>query len=165
MTLYELTKKYGEGKGESMMWSTLKTVSDAVESSMDEEAKHKMMRNLYSQMSKCHYDQEYAMEDVAKMYYMDEQGRKHSAPYWTEAQVKEVYETVKKDIPATYNFWDFFVTLQMIKSDNCKLYHEWFPDATDEQIEKKFVQSAVNYLNDADNPYGDHKIWGYISGR
>ena len=165
MTLYDLTKKYGEGKGEAMMWSTLRTVSDTVEQSMDKAAKDKMLRCLYEQMSKGHYDQDYAMADVAKMYYTDEKGEKHYAPYWTEPQVREVYELVKKDIPASYNFWDFYVALQMIKSDNCPMLRRWYPNITPEEMEKKIVEMTVNWLNDADNPYGDHKVWGYLSGK
>ena len=29
-TLYEMTKMYGAGKGESMMWDTVRVISDAV---------------------------------------------------------------------------------------------------------------------------------------
>lgn len=165
MNLYELTKKYGEGQGEDMMWSTLQVVSDAIETSMDECSKKKMLRNLYGQMSEGHYDKDYAMEDVAKMYYTDTAGVKHSAPYWAEEQVREVYDAVKKELPAGYNFWDFYVTLQMIKSDNCPLMKKWYPNATPEEMDKKFVDLAVNWLNDPDNPYGNHKVWGYLSAK
>lgn len=165
MTLYEMTKKYGEGKGEDMMWSTLKTVSDAVEDSMDEKAKQCMMRDLYGQMSGHHYDRDYALADVEKMHYTDAAGVKHSAPYWSEAQVREVYELVKKDIPAAYTFWDFYVTLQMTKSDCDSLVKKWYPNATQDEVDRKLVDLAVNWLNDKDNPYGDHKIWGYLSAK
>lgn len=164
MNLYDLTKKYGEGKGEATMWSTLKTVSDAVEQSMDSESKDKMMRCVFGQISKGHYDREYALADVEKMYYIDANGNKHNAPYWTESQVHDIYESAKKDIPTQYNEWDFYVTLQMSKSDNCQLVKKWFPTITQEESDKRYVELAVNWLNDNDNPYGDHKIWGYLSG-
>lgn len=163
MTLYEMTKKYGEGKGEGVMWTTLQTVSDAIEDSMDEDVKEHMMRELYGQMAGGHYNQEFAEADVAIMHYTDPAGMKYTAPYWTESQVREVYELVKKEIPVHYNFWDFYVTLQMIKSDNCPMLKRWYPNATQDEIDKKLVDMAVNWLNDPDNPYGDHKIWGYLS--
>lgn len=28
---------------------------------------------------------------------------------------------------------------------------------------EKLVEEAVNYLDDADNPYGDEKIWRYLN--
>jgi hypothetical protein len=165
MTLFEMTKKFGEGKGEDVMWSTLKTVSEAIEQSMDEKAKDKLMRDLYGQMAGGHYNQEYAMADVQKMYYVDAAGMKHQAPYWTEAQVREVYESVKKELPPHYNFWDFYVALQMQRSDSYSLIKKWYPNATPEELDKKLVDMAVNWLNDPDNPYRDHKIWGYMCAK
>jgi len=165
MTLYEMTKKYGEGKGEGVMWTTLQTVSDAIEDAMDEDVKKRLMRNLYGQMAGGHYNQEFAQDDVAKMYYKEQSGAKIAAPYWTEAQVKEVYEIVRKDISSQYTFWDFYVTLQMIKSDNVQMLKKWYPAAPPEELDKKLVEMAVNWLNDPDNPYGDHKIWGYMCAK
>ena len=163
MTLYELTKKYGEGKGDATMWRAVQSVSDAIEGMMDESAKSKMMRSIYGGMSNYHYNEEYAKDDVEKMYYEDDNGNKHYAPYWTEQQVKEVYDKYKSEIPEEYNYWDFYVALQMQKSDLCPLLRRWFPNATDEQMQQKIVESTVNWLNDDDNPYGTHKVWGYVN--
>ncbi|MBO6068795.1 MAG: hypothetical protein J6P50_06235, partial [Bacteroidales bacterium] len=124
---------------------------------------YKMMRQLYGQMSHGHYDQEYALADVAKMFYIDKVGAKHSAPYWNENQVREVYEQVKKEIPAGYNFWDFYVALQMTKSNTSELIEKWFPNATPEEREKKIVELAVNEFNDPDSPDNGHKIWAKLS--
>ena len=96
------------------------------------------------------------------MYYVGTDGKKHYAPYWTEDQVKEVYDSVKADIKA-YNMWDFFVTLNMIKSDNCPLMGRWFPDATQEVMDKKFVDLAVNWLRDEDYRWPNEKIWHYLN--
>ena len=164
MTLYELTNKYGKGKGEGTMWSTIRIVSDAVESGMDEKATHNLMRKVYGIMSDGHYNEEYSLEDVSKMYYEDEKGQEHYAPYWTVPQVKAVYESVSKMIPSEYNFWDFYVVLQMQKSDLYPLYHEWFPEATPDALDKRFVDSAVHWLNDKDAPHAGKKIWYYING-
>ena len=163
MTLYELTKKYGQGQGESMMWKTVDVISDSVETYMDEKEKARLMRRIYGVMSGHHYNDEFAIEDVANMYYVDDSGDAHYAPYWTSQQVKGVYESVKNSIPSKYNFWDFYVTLQMVKSDLCPMYRGWFPDATPEQMDKRFVESAVNWLNDPDSPNADHKIWSYLN--
>ena len=102
------------------------------------------------------------MEDVSKMYYVGTDGKKHYAPYWTEEQVKEVYESVKADIKA-YNMWDWFVVLNMIKSDNCPLMNRWFPDATPADMDKKFVDLAVNWLRDEDYRWPNEKIWHYLN--
>lgn len=163
MTLYELTKKYGSGKGENMMWMTVEVISDAVETSMDPEAKERLMRDVYSKMSGHHYNEEYALEDVAKMYYKDGNGKEIHAPYWTVQQVKEVYDTVSGKIPE-YTFWDFYVTLQMTKADNCPLVMRWFPNSTPEERDKMLVEMAVNWLADPDYPHQGEKIWRYLNG-
>ena len=163
MNLYDFTKKYSTGKGEGVMWKTVAIISDAVEKSMPESERHALMRKMYSAMSGCHYNEEFAKEDVAKMFYVDEDGNEHYAPYWTESQVKDVYDSIRDEIP-DYNMWDFFTTVNMIKSDNCPLYREWFPDASQSDMDEKFVQSSIAWLNDADYKYPDTKIWHYLNG-
>ena len=162
-TLYEFTKKNSTGKGEDMMWKTVQLLSDSIEQHYDEKEKSELMRSLHDMMLGKHYDECYAMQDVEKMYYTDEDGKKHYAPYWTEEQVRQVYETVKTKLPKEYNFWDFYVTLQMVKSDNYALLKAWFTSDESVERDKKFIQMAINWLNDPDNPYGDAKIWGYLN--
>ena len=164
MTLYDLMKKYGTGKGEDMMWKTLKIVSDHIDVSMDDEHVKRMMRELYGTMSSGHYNQEYALEDVSEMYYIDPNGNKQKAPYWSEEATKSVYEKYKREIPQDYNCWDFYVTMNMMKADNCPLLHRWFPNGNDADFEMKYIELAINYLNDMDNPYGFAKIWNYLNG-
>ena len=108
------------------MWTTLELVSDAIESSMDKASKHKLLRALYGKMSGGHYDKDYAMMDTSKMYYRDAEGERHAAPYWEVEDVRAVYDDVKDEIP-DYNFWDFFVTINMVKSNLCSLLEAWFP--------------------------------------
>lgn len=161
MTLYELTKKYGNGKGEEMMWTTLAAVSDAIENSMPTDEKWKLMRELYGKMSGYHYDEGYAREDVSKMYYIDRTKEQHDAPYWTDDQVFALYEGLKSRIPA-YNKWDFYVALNMSAADNWCMLKEWFPTASVETMNEKLADMAVNFLDDPDSPYGDGKIWKYL---
>ena len=163
MNLYDFTKKYSTGKGEGTMWKTVAIISEAVEKSMSEQDQKALLRKMYSAMAECHYNEEFAREDVAKMYYVDEDGIERYAPYWTESQIRDVYESVREEIPE-YNMWDFYVTMQMVKSDNCPLLRRWFPDASPSEMDEKFVELAVNWLNDSDNPYGSGKIWHYLNG-
>ena len=163
MNLYYLTKKYGEGKGESMMWKAIAIASDALDRSMDTGAKDRVLREIYGEMSGCHYNEEFAKEDVAKMYYEDASGNKRKAPYWTDEQVGEVYSAIRDRIPSEYNIWDFYVTLNMIKSDYCVVLKDWFPEAGPDDMEGKLVELAINWLNDDDNPYGNAKIWRYLN--
>ena len=162
MNLYELTKKYGNGRGEDTMWKALSAVSEAVDSSMDETARHCLLRKVYAAMSDGHYDRDFAKEDVAKMYYADASGVRHSAPYWTEEQMQNTYSRMKGKIPA-YNVWDFCVTMNMVASDNWTLLHDWFPNMDMGVFSSKVAEMAVNWLNDPDSPYGTRKIWDYLN--
>jgi hypothetical protein len=162
-SLLQFIKKYGEGKGEAMMWKSVEIISDEMEKHMDEATRTALMRRLYGEMAGGHYDEAFAKEDVRKMYYIDTDGQKKYAPYWTDEQVREVYNSVKAEVPKAYNFWDFYVALQMVKSDNCPLMRKWFPDATPEDMDKKFVELTLNWLKDDDNPFGSEKVWGYLN--
>ena len=164
MNLYELTKKYSNGKGEDMMWKTLSIVSDAVESSMSEEDKKCMLRKVYGAMSDGHYNEEFAHEDIAKMYYIDRDRKKHYAPYWSDEDLKSIYQERRSEIPE-YNCWDFAVTMSMIKSDYCPLLMSWFPGIGEEERNDKIVQLAINWLKDDDNPFGKSKTWRYLNSK
>lgn len=162
--IYEVIKTYGEGKGEDTMWKSVRALSRSLEKYLDKEEYKKVERDIYVSMEGGHYNEEYAHCDVKKMYYINRNGEKMSAPYWTEEKVMQVYNNVRDEIPSAYNFWDFYVTLNMVKSDNCTLFMRWWQGATDAEREQRVVEMAVNWLDDPDNPYGTEKIWRYING-
>lgn len=163
MNMYEMIETYGKGRGEGKMWESVAVISDAVEKDMDAEAKKHLMRKVYCVMSGGHYNEEFAHEDVAKMHYKDASGKVHKAPFLTEEKVASVYEKVKANIPA-YNMWDFYVVMNMVIADNANMLALWFPDATETQKEKHYIELALNWLNDDDNPYGKEKAWKYFNG-
>lgn len=163
MTLFELTKKYGADLGEDMMWRTVRIISDAVEAEMPEEKQHLLMRKIYAAMSDHHYNEELAHEDVSKMYYTDADGRKHYAPYWPEDAVQSIYEDYKDEIP-DYNFWDFFVVMNMCKSDDWCMLKRWFPNYNESELTEKITEMSIAWLSDEDWPTKT-KIWDYMSAR
>lgn len=127
----------------------------------------KMKRKAYCILSDGHYNEEFAFADVKKMYYLDDSDGEHSAPYWEFGKVKEIYDSLKGDshkILDVYNVYDFYVALNMIKSDNYRLYKVRFRNYSDAELDKLFIEDAINWLDDKDNPYGTSKIWKYING-
>lgn len=50
--------------------------------------------------------------------------------------------------------------LQDTLGDMINLLKEWFPEATEEELDSKIIDLAVNWLNDED--YGESKIWCYF---
>ena len=162
MTMYNMIDTYGKGKGEKVMWESVKIISDAVENHMDEKDKDHLMRKVFHAISGGHYNECFAKEDVTKMYYVDDSGRKHCGPFLTEEKIFSVYDQVKDTIPG-YNKWDWYVVMNMIISDYAHLVKRWFQDNSEEQMEKRFIELALNWLHDEDNPYGSEKAWGYFN--
>lgn len=162
MTLFELIRKYGKNKGEDVMWQSTQMISDTLEKHLDKDELLKVKKEAYAMMNGGHYNKEFAEEQISKMYYIGTEGARRNAPYWTEEEVSRVYESVRGSIPE-YNMYDFMVTLNMIKSDNCQLVKKWFPNEGKEERTQRFIDMAVNWLRDEDNPYGTEKIWGYFN--
>lgn len=163
MTIYELIQKYGHNKGESAMWNSIKTISDELEHNLSHEDHDKLLKHIYCIMNDGHYDEYFADHDVKHMYYVDKHGERHSAPYLTKEEIKSYYLKHRSKIPSQYNMWDFYVTVQMIYSDNINLINQWFNNISKEELNDKIIDMSINWLNDEDNPFGDHKIWGYFN--
>lgn len=162
MDIYSILKEGLKGEGSNKMWCITKILSDSVENYIPEKQKDILLGKVYYSVNGGHFNREFADKVLPKMYYLDETGTERRAPYWTESQIAEAYESVKNKIPQ-YNMYDFEVTLNMIKSDNCRKLRKWFPDATEEELYEKLLDEAVNYLDDEDNPYGTEKIWKYLN--
>lgn len=162
MTVYELIKKYGKNRGEDIMWSSVKVISEALENHLNEEDLCNLKKQVYYSMVGGHYDKDFADKQISTMYYISDDGMKHYGPYWSEDEVRAVYNEIRGSI-GDYNFYDFEVALNMIKSDNYTLLKRWFPNETKEDRTKRFISLTVNWLNDEDNPYGKEKVWGYFN--
>lgn len=54
------------------------------------------------------------------------------------------------------------VTINMKASDDWNLLHTWFPEITQEQLNKKITESTLNWLIDDDWPTKS-KIWDYFN--
>lgn len=135
-----------------------KVVDNHVEDHID-----KIKKKIAGIKNDYHFDEETANACIEKMYY-DENGKKY-APYWNLEIVRQIYNSYKSKEPilATYNLYDFYVALNMIKSDNYKLYKKRFSGYTDSQLDNLFIEDTINWLDDKDNPYGEHKIWMYLN--
>ena len=162
MAIVDMIKKYGSNKGESYMWNSVDMISEALDKHLSEEELCKLEKKLYHLLQGGHYNKEFAEEQMKKMYYVDTDGHRHYAPYWTENEVSSVYSEVKSSI-GNYNLYDFEVALNMIKSDYCMLLKKWFPNESGAECLKRMVMLTVNWLKDEDNPFGDEKVWRYFN--
>ena len=160
-TIYDLIKEHSTGKGEGTMWESTRIISDAIDESMPEKAKKKLYSDLFGLLSDGHYDEHFAKDAVRCMYYLDDSGEKHYAPYLTDGRVEELYKGVKDQMPEAYNLWDFYVVLHMVASDYHNLIMVWYPDSTSDERIERYVELAVNWLHD-DDWKTDDKVWKYL---
>jgi hypothetical protein len=166
MNYYELVEKYGQGKGEKVMWQSTKAVSDALEpmKKSNPEEYWKLMRDTYALMVGKHYDDRFGEWQIEQMYFKDKNGEIHKAPRWSKEQYRAVFENVKPKLKdSSYTCWDLAVTLEMMASDYYCLIKEWYPDFTEGDMDKKFIEMSLAYLNDDDDKVGG-KIWRRFNG-
>jgi hypothetical protein len=162
MDVLSILKDSLGNEGSDKMWCITKILSENIEKFVPEKQKESLMSQIYYSVNGGHFNKDFAEKAISKMYYVDINKTKLHAPYWAEPEVRTIYNSVKDRIPG-YNFYDFEVTLNMVKSDNCNKLKRWFPDATQEELLDKLIEEAINYLDDADNPYGTEKIWMYLN--
>lgn len=159
--LYDIIKANSAGKGESIMWQSVEIISEFLADKLSENDMNELSLRIYGEMSGGHYNEDFAIMDVKKMYYLDKNNKRHSAPYWTESEIRNVYEKVRSRISPQYNFYDFYVTFNMIASDNWCLIQNWWPNITNEEILNKVCDLTINWLSDEDWPTTS-KIWDYF---
>jgi hypothetical protein len=160
MTLYDVLKTYGSGKGESAMWQTTKIVSDALVPMKEAhpEKYWQLIKDIYAVVAGPHYNEEFGQWQIEQMCYVDSNGNKVMAPHWTKAQYQAAYEQNRSRLNKTYTAWDFAVAIEMQYSDYICLLRDWYPSATEQDLDAKAIQLAVAYLNDPDDD-AEGKIW------
>ena len=153
MNVLDLVKKYGQGNGEEKMWASVAVLSEALEPMKEADADGYwcMMRKMYGVMSDGHYNEEFAMYDVAHMAYTNRAGERKTGGYWTAEQVDEATKGYK--FPAGVNKWDKYVAFNAMRADLCK-------KMDDAQV----IDAAwLFYFADEDWPNESAtKIWDYM---
>lgn len=163
MTFEKLIAEYAEGTDITKMEQITKVISDFVESNATGSEKRALMKKVYGIVGGGHFNKYFADEQITSMYYIGSGGSNHYAPYWTEGELRAIFDEVEEKI-APYNLYDFMVVMNMVKSDQYLKLKRWFPDYSEDSIFEKIVDEAVNWLVDEDNPFGDKKAWGYFNG-
>lgn len=165
MNYYDLIKQYGTGKGEAVMWTATKRVSEYLEGLKEKEPERywALIKETYEDMCGPHFNEEFAKWQIEQMYYKDASGEVHYAPNWSMQQYRNSFEMHKHKIRnKMYNCWDWAVAVEMEYTDNHCMLKRWFPDATEEDIKAKAMEMAVNFLNDDDDKE-DGRIWNYFN--
>lgn len=161
MDLIELVQKYHEGATPAQMTAVVYAINKFLIVNSSEEQRRTLYKDIYGIVSEGHFDEHFAKDAISKMYYEDEYATKHYAPFFTEDDIKNVFEQNKDEIP-DYTIHDLAVTMNMLRSDNNRFYERYAKDDTDR--DEMVVCMAIEYLQDPDAPYPTQKIWKYING-
>ena len=145
------------------MWQSVELISSMLDAKLTPSEMECLEKKMYAMMQGEHYDEYFAKKQTEHIYYTDENGKKHQAPYWTDDEVKQVYAAYKNRLKGDVTFWDFYVALNNTKADNCVLFRSWWPDATMEVLTQKIAEATVNWLNDEDAPQGEARTWRYFN--
>lgn len=164
MSIYKHIIEHEDILTKDNLLDIIHVLSNKVSDHLDKEEKHYLKRKVWCIISDGHYNEKYAEEDVAKMYIATNNGNLY-APFYKLEKTTQIYNSLKKsnDILNNYNEYDFYVVMNMIKSDNYNLYKKRFPGYNDDMLDELFVEDALNWLDDMDNPYGMSKIWKYLN--
>lgn len=161
MDFVELIQKYQDGTTPGQMKAITVIIGKFVATHATEEELHCLYRHIYGLVSEGHFDRHFADEAIKKMWYEDDNGDKHYAPFFTEEEVKEVFDLNKDEI-SDYTIYDLAVTMNMLRSDNNRFLEKY---ASGESGKKEMISTmAIEYLQDPDAPHPTNKIWCYING-
>lgn len=161
MDFVELIQKYQEETTPEQMLEITKVIGKFVAKHATEEDLHHLYKDIYGVISEGHFDRHFAEDAINRMYYEDESGVKHHAPFFTDAEVKEVFDLNKDDI-SDYTIHDLAVTMNMLRSDNNRFLEKYAKNTS--EVKEMVSCMAIEYLQDPDAPHPTTKIWDYING-
>ena len=164
MTIQEMIRQHAKGKGEDTMWESVRRISEFVEAhkESDHESYEDLKKDLYSMIVGCHFDENWGRKQIAEMFFVDDNGKKHYGPFWTDGLMASAYERVGKHVPNGYSEWDFYVTLNMMYADFVHVLEEWFKTKSAEDLLYQCSDMAVAWMDDPDSQYADGKVWCYF---
>ena len=153
MYFYELIEKYGKGASDEKMKKLTMVLSEHFDDikHSHEDKYWVLMREVMGVLNDGHYDEKFAVHDVADIEYTDRHGVKRKGAYWTLEQVKEATKEYK--FPSGVNDWDVFVAANLSHSDFCKKFDD------------KQVLDAMYSFFFADEDWkgvSSTKVWDYM---
>lgn len=133
---------------EKTMWESIDSFSDMLDELKVAHPKMywDFMRKQHGIMYHGHYDEQFAMWDVAQLSYTSKTGEKNTGAYWTAEQIESATAGMKFPVGTTK--WDKYVAFNAAYADLSRV----FDDAD--------VLKAGHALYFADEDWGDDtKIW------
>ena len=137
---------------EKTMWESIESVSELLEELEEShpDAYWKFMREQAGIMHRHHYDEDFALYDVAQLSWTDKSGMKHTGAHWTADQVEQA--TAAMHFPQNTTKWDKYVAFNAAFSDLAR------------EFDEAQILKAGFLLYFADEDWGSTtKIWEYMA--
>lgn len=157
MITYKTMVKEAKAAGlatEKTMWESIDSFSDLLDELKDThpDMYWRFMREQHGLMHHNHYDESFALYDVAQLRYTNKTGEKMSGAHWAVEQIESA--TAGMRFPPGTTKWDKYVAFNAMYSDLSK----GFEDGD--------ILKAGHLFYFADEDWGtDTKIWEYMSKR
>ena len=161
MDFIEFVDKYQQEMSPEQMLSIAKAMGKYLSYKLSDVEVHHLCAMVYGVLSEEHFDKHFADDAIKKMWYEDEDGNKHMAPFFTEEEIKEAFDKHQDDI-SDYNIHDLAVTMNLLRSDHHLLLERYSKD--EEELKEMVTMMAVEYLQDPDCLHPTSKIWHNING-
>lgn len=108
-----------------------------------------------------HFDEVYAMCQVNDMYHTKANGVICRGQIFTVEDAKAIYDKHVRNINREITCWDVYVAVNAQYHDYIRMYKQWFPNLTEEQLDEKIIHSAINFWFE-DEDAGSGKVWNYF---
>ena len=157
MITYKTMVKEAKAAGlttEKTMWESIDSFSDLLDELKDAhpDMYWRFMREQHGLMHHNHYDESFALYDVAQLRYTNKAGEKMSGAHWTVEQIESA--TAGMRFPPGTTKWDKYVAFNAMYSDLSK----GFEDGD--------ILKAGHLFYFADEDWGDDtKIWDIYSAK
>ena len=126
----------------------------------DRQVINQEMFGIYSAMRNG-FDVINATYQVCSMYHTKANGIVCRGEVFTVEDAKAIYDKHVRNINREITYWDVYVAVNAQYHDYVRLYQDWFPNLTEEQLDEKVIYSAINFWF-KDEDAGTGKVWNYF---
>lgn len=102
-----------------------------------------------------------AMYQVSNMYHTKANGVVCRGQIFTVEDAKAIYDKHVRNINREITYWDVYIAVNVQYHDYIRMYKQWFPNLTEEQLDEKIIHSAINFWFE-DEDAGSGKVWNYF---
>ena len=161
MDFVDFVEKYQQELTPEQMLSIAKAIGKCLSFKLSDDEVHHLCSMVYGVLSEEHFDKHFADDAISKMWYEDTDGTKHTAPFFSDVEIREAFDNHKDDI-SDYTIYDFAVTMNLMRSDHHVMLERYSKDA--DELTEMVVLMSIEYLQDPDCLLPTSKIWHTING-